>query len=143
MSAEPESKPEIKNVIPASLVTEPANVDSLVVEFLAACEPLEKTDIVYVFVDARTGARFCECHIRASKFIPAATVDVPIDPEHQEEYRANRDLVESHQAFKDMKLDVYLIIDGIHIKKLRNSTVKVLSYLMGLSCRLRNGMLWD
>jgi hypothetical protein len=94
----------IRNIIPAGF-DEATNVDGLVTEFFAACEPLEKDDLVYVFVDARTGARFCECHIRASKLIPLATIDVPLDPEEQEEYRANRELVTSHQAFDDMKDD--------------------------------------
>ena len=94
----------IKNIIPEGF-TDALVVDDLVTKFFEACEPLEKDDLVYVFVDARTGARFCECHIRASKLIPLATTDVPIDPEEQEEYRANRDLVEDHQAFAVMKDD--------------------------------------
>jgi hypothetical protein len=94
----------IKNIIPEGF-SGVISVDDLVTEFFEACEPLEKDDVVYVFVDARTGARFCECHILASKLLPLATVDVPIDPEQQEEYRANRDLVTSHQAFEAMKND--------------------------------------
>ena len=94
----------IKNIIPEGF-SGVVSVDGLVTEFFEACQPLEKDDVVYVFVDARTGARFCECHILASKLLPLATVDVPIDPEQQEEYRANRDLVTSHQAFEAMKND--------------------------------------
>ena len=81
-----------KNIIPEGF-SGVVSVDGLVTEFFEACQPLEKDDVVYVFVDARTGARFCECHILALKPPPLATVDVPIDPEQQEEYRANRDLV--------------------------------------------------
>lgn len=49
----------IKNIIPEGF-TDAVTVDGLVTEFFEACEPLEKDDLVYVFVDARTGARFCE-----------------------------------------------------------------------------------
>jgi hypothetical protein len=95
----------IKNIVPADLVGQVPNVDSLVEEFVADCEPLEKDEFIYVFVDARTGARFCECHILASKLVPLATIDVPLDPEEQQEYRANREMVTAHQAFEDMKDD--------------------------------------
>lgn len=99
------SKFTIKNKVPEELENRVINVDSLVTEFFQACEPLEKDDVVYVFVDARTGARFCECHIPANKLVPLSTVDVPLDPEEQPEYRANRDLVTSAHAFEVMKQD--------------------------------------
>jgi hypothetical protein len=57
-----------------------------------------------VLTDSKSGARFCECHIRASKLIPLSTTDVPLDPE-QPEYRANRELVTNHVAFAQMKED--------------------------------------
>jgi hypothetical protein len=37
--------------------------------------------------------------------VPAATTDVPLDPEDQADYRANRDVVEDHTAFAKMKDD--------------------------------------
>lgn len=95
----------INNLIPDGFEESVPDVDALVAEFVADCDPLEKNDVFTIFVDARTGARFCECHIRASALIPLATIDVPLDPEEQEEYRANRELVTSHQAFEDMKDD--------------------------------------
>jgi hypothetical protein len=95
----------INNLIPEGFEDSVPDVDALVTEFVADCDPLEKNDVFTIFVDARTGARFCECHIRASKLVPLATIDVPLDPEEQEEYRANRELVTSHQAFEDMKDD--------------------------------------
>ncbi|HKB64393.1 MAG TPA: hypothetical protein VKC61_00970 [Pyrinomonadaceae bacterium] len=95
----------INNLIPEGFEGSVRDVDALVAEFVADCDPLEKNDVFTIFVDARTGARFCECHIRASALIPLATIDVPLDPEEQEEYRANRELVTSHQAFEDMKDD--------------------------------------
>jgi hypothetical protein len=33
------------------------------------------------------------------------TIDVPLDPEGQPEYRANREIVEDHVAFERMKED--------------------------------------
>lgn len=59
-----------------------------------------------VFVtDERTGAIYCECHILASRLISLATADVPLDPDEQSEYRANRELVENASAFIQMKQD--------------------------------------
>lgn len=78
-------------------------VAGLVADFAATCEPVEKT--ILVMSDLRTGARFVECHVRASKLIELATVDVPIDPDEQPEYRANRDVVEDHVAFEKMRED--------------------------------------
>jgi len=103
-SAKPQPTPTLKNIVPEDLADKVTDVDDLVIEFCTACEPLEKDDLIYVFVDHKTGARFCECH-RASKLIPLATTEVPLDPEQQEEYRANRELVTSHQAFEKMKSD--------------------------------------
>lgn len=59
-----------------------------------------------VFVkDERTGAMYCECHIQASRLMALATADVPLDPDEQAEYRANRELVENASAFIQMKQD--------------------------------------
>jgi hypothetical protein len=95
---------KIRNVVPSGLdgVTD---VRSLVVAFLSTLQPLEAADLTHVFVDARTNARYCECHIRASKLIPLSTTDVPLDPEDQPEYRANREIVTSHYAFEKMQQD--------------------------------------
>lgn len=60
---------------------------------------------LHIFTDGKSGARFCECHVLASKLIPAATTDVPLDPEEQAEYRANRELVTDAAAFARMKED--------------------------------------
>lgn len=44
-------------------------VVKLVNEFIGRFEPIEKDlSELLVFVDLRTGAHYCECHIRASKF---------------------------------------------------------------------------
>jgi hypothetical protein len=57
-----------------------------------------------LLVDKKSNARFCECHIQASKLVSLATTDVPLDPE-QPDYRANRELVTNHVAFAKMKED--------------------------------------
>jgi hypothetical protein len=58
-----------------------------------------------ILIDGKSDARFCECHIQASKLVPLATTDVPLDPEEQAEYRANRELVIGADAFARMKED--------------------------------------
>src|SRR5207302_1534816 len=45
------------------------------------------------------------CHVKASKLLNLGTVDVPLDPERQAEYRANRAVVEDDAAFLKMKQD--------------------------------------
>jgi len=83
---------------------EQTSVKAFVGEFLSTCEPLER-DNVYVLVDKRTNSRFCECYIRAEKLVRLSTIDVPLDPEDQPEYRANRELVEDAVAFQTMRDD--------------------------------------
>jgi hypothetical protein len=95
---------KITNVVPDGLKGV-QNVDSLVEAFLKTLQPLEADNVSHVFVDARTNARYCECHIRASKLVPLSTADVALDPEEQPEYRANREIVTSHMAFERMQQD--------------------------------------
>ena len=56
-------------------------------------------------VDQRTGARYCECHLKGSAIISLGTTDVPLDPEEQPDYRANRDIVVNNAAFQTMIRD--------------------------------------
>ena len=92
----------------------PANLDSttamrrLVEEFLVLTVPLEERDVLHVLLDARTGAAFCECHVSAQTLVKLSTIDVPLDPEEQGDYRANREIVADHAAFKAMKQDAKL-----------------------------------
>jgi hypothetical protein len=79
-------------------------VTALMNEFTAACEPLESGDKLLRLIDERTGARYCECHIKGSKLIANGTTDVPLDP-NEPDYRANRDIVEDDIAFRAMKDD--------------------------------------
>ncbi|MGB9195532.1 MAG: hypothetical protein WCB53_01255 [Terriglobales bacterium] len=104
MVPNPKNKFNIKNVIPAKL-DGAKNVDQLVEAFLQSVQPLETNDVFHVLVDARTNARYCECHIPANKLVPLSTTDVPLDPEEQPEYRANREIVTSHIAFERMQQD--------------------------------------
>jgi hypothetical protein len=67
--------------------------------------PLETHEQLLELTDHRTGARYCECHIRGSKLVSLGTIDVPLDPEEQSEYRANREIVVNDSAFRTMKLD--------------------------------------
>lgn len=79
--------------------------DATLAALKLALEPLEGAESLYVFTDNRTGARYCECHVRGSKLTTLGTTDTPLDPEEQPEYRANRDLVENAPAFNRMKGD--------------------------------------
>ena len=76
----------------------------LVKDFCACSQPLEMERIL-LLQDKRTGAKYVECHVLGSKLVELATIDVPLDPEEQAEYRANRDIVEDHVAFERMKED--------------------------------------
>ena len=67
----------------------------LLLDFATASDPLERPHLC-LLRDMRTGAAYVECHIRANKVNELGTVDVPLDPEEQAEYRANRELVEDH-----------------------------------------------
>lgn len=86
----------------ADTVTVPEEV---IQEFIGAFQPVERADVLHVFVDARTGALYSECHIKADKLVALSTIDVPLDPEEQGDYRANREIVADHAAFGAMKDD--------------------------------------
>jgi len=74
-------------------------------EFAKEFKPLESEGKLFVLTDSRTDAKFCECHIRASTMVALTTTDVPLDPEEQAEYRANREIVTDAYAFEKMKED--------------------------------------
>lgn len=81
----------------------PPSIKNLLEEFTQRCRPIEET--IYVFVDAKTGAYYCECHLSAKNLLKLSTTDVPLDPDEQAEYRANRDIVEDDVSFEQMKSD--------------------------------------
>ena len=83
-------------------VLEP-EVLSAIEEFVDACRPIEQS--LVVLRDNRTEAVYIEAHILGSALCTLGTIDVPLDPDEQGEYRANRDLREDHVAFERMKDD--------------------------------------
>lgn len=85
-----------------------APIKGLFHEFAQAFEPLEKPDQLLELTDSRTGARYCECHIRGSKVVPLGTVDVPLNPDDQPDYRANREIVVNSSAYQTMIKDAKL-----------------------------------
>lgn len=99
------SKPVLKPVMPSNLKDDILVPEELIRDFVSAFEPSESADVLHLFVDARTQALYCECHIKASKLITLSTTDVPLDPEEQPDYRANREVVADHAAFSSMKED--------------------------------------
>ena len=102
----------MSNIKPTLIINHPSSADKalnpiireMVEAFASACDPMERERLL-LLEDPRTGAIYVECHIRANKLITLGTVDVPLDPEEQAEYRANREIVEDHVAFERMKED--------------------------------------
>lgn len=80
------------------------SVEALAEAFIEQFAPLE-AESFHLLRDRRTGAAFTECHVKAEKLLSLATIDVPLDPENSPEYRANRDIVENHPDFLQMKAD--------------------------------------
>lgn len=79
-------------------------VIDLIEDFIDVCKPVESLPIL-VMRDLRTGAIFVEVHLLAKHLGQSATVDVPLDPDESPDYRANREVVEDHVAFAQMKDD--------------------------------------
>jgi hypothetical protein len=78
------------------------HLDAIFAAFRNELEPVEKGDTLWILTDSRTGAQYCECHISGRKLVEFATTDVPLDPEDQAQYRANRQVVADSYAFKRM-----------------------------------------
>jgi hypothetical protein len=98
------AKANVIDVVPPDLVKSAAQVTAVVESFAKKFDPLELQSL-YVLIDPRINARYTECHVRASKLISLSTIDVPLDPEDQADYRANRGVVEDSIAFESMKKD--------------------------------------
>jgi hypothetical protein len=77
------------------------NLEQFAEEFV----PLESKESLLLLVDKLTGANFCECHIKGSTLVSLGTIDAPLDPEDQPDYRANREIRLKHPAFLKMKDD--------------------------------------
>jgi len=78
-------------------------ISALVGDFLEIFNPLEERFII--FTDARTEAYYIEIHVLADKIIELSTIDVPLDPEEQSDYRANREMLEGHESYDLMQKD--------------------------------------
>ena len=76
-------------------------ITELVESFLDEFDVLEKKS-VNVLTDNKTGAFYVECNIKASVILDKGTIDVPLDPEEQQDYRANREPVENNPAYMQM-----------------------------------------
>lgn len=98
-------KSVLKPVLPADLKSKVEIPEDLIRDFIAALAPSEGDDLLHLFVDAKTSALYCECHVRGSKLVSVSTIDVPLDPDEQPEYRANREVVADAIAFMSMKKD--------------------------------------
>lgn len=83
---------------------EQALIEKNLEEFISLFDPVEK-ETVLIFADNCTGAPYLECYVRAEKLLSNSTIDVPLDPDEQGEYRANRDIMDDHTAFLQMKDD--------------------------------------
>ena len=83
----------------------PNMISDLVAGLIHDLAPLETSSNLLTLVDNRTGASYCECHVKGSKIVALGTIDVPLDPDEQPEYRANRDLVVNAAAYARMKED--------------------------------------
>jgi hypothetical protein len=92
----------------ANLKTKNVKSEELLNEFATDFQPLETAQQLLEMTDARTGARYCECHVKGSAILSFGTTDVPLDPEEQPEYRANRDVVVNNPAFQTMIKDAKL-----------------------------------
>jgi hypothetical protein len=74
-------------------------------QFATEFSPLEPEGTLLLLTDKRTEASFCECHIKGSTLVNLGTIDAPLDPDDQPDYRANRDIRLNHPAFLRMKED--------------------------------------
>lgn len=79
------------------------DVEAILKSFVKELQPIENEKGLLILTDNRTGARYCECHVQASKLVTLGTPDVPLDPQHPD-YRANRELTDD-EAFEAMRGD--------------------------------------
>ncbi|MEM9833772.1 MAG: hypothetical protein AAF944_24290 [Bacteroidota bacterium] len=90
--------------IEKSVAYKQSKVEELVNNFLEDFEIQEKEHIT-IHTDNRTLAFYIECHIEAKDICEKGTIDVPLDPENQSDYRANREVVENNPAYLKMVND--------------------------------------
>jgi hypothetical protein len=81
------------------------DVHQILEQFQAKFSPLEGPAKLVLLIDRRTAASFCECHVKGSTLVQLGTIDAPLDPDEQPDYRANREIRLNHPAFMKMKED--------------------------------------
>jgi hypothetical protein len=87
--------------IDAAVSQRNAEIEKLIKAFLDDFDILEREHIT-VHTDNKSFAFYIECHISAKDMIEKGTIDVPLDPENQSDYRANREVVEGNPAYDRM-----------------------------------------
>jgi len=87
--------------VDASVKVRTTEIEKLVKSFLDSFKIHEKENIT-VHTDNKTFAFYIECHVYAEDILTKGTIDVPLDPENQPEYRANREVVEGNSAYLRM-----------------------------------------
>lgn len=80
-------------------------IDDVFKQFEKQCQPMESGNGLRTLIDRRTNAQYCECHIKASVLSDLATADVPLDPDSQAQYRANREILTDDPGFSRMQDD--------------------------------------
>ncbi len=79
-------------------------ISPIIEDFISEFSPVED-ELIYAFSDQKTKAIYIECHIGGKELVKQGTINVPLDPESQAEYRANREVVQDHSAYIKMKED--------------------------------------
>lgn len=83
----------------------PSDAEAQIKGFIKSIPTLEiqKGKPLLVLFDKKTEAFYIECHILANELLKRIDLDAPVDPDNQEEYRANRELREENKFFKIMQ----------------------------------------
>ena len=90
-----------------SVVSESGQYPTHLGAFLEAFEPEEckRGQKLILWTDARSGAYYVTCHLRGSTIAQRADLAAVMDPEADDEYRMNRDLVLDTYAYRVMEQD--------------------------------------
>ncbi len=56
--------------------TPDSKINQLIHEFATACQPTETEERLLHLSDSKTGAHYCECHIKGSKLVSLGTTAV-------------------------------------------------------------------
>jgi hypothetical protein len=82
-----------------------ASIQKLVEEFRNNIETLEsKKEISFhLFQDGKSEAYYIDCHILANNSIDVLDYEASLDPEEQEDFKANRSLLPFHKLYIKMQ----------------------------------------